>query len=82
MCLSLLPAPKTLFLPLGCLVQPQYEGFLFTLLYLAFFSVCLSSFGGLVFSEGEKEGEWIWGRGGFLESRRRITGNCGQDILY
>lgn len=37
MCLSLLPAPKTLFLPLGCLVQPQYEGFLFTLLYLAFF---------------------------------------------
>lgn len=62
MCLSLLPAPKTLFLPLGCLVQPQYESFLFILLYLAFFSVCLSSFGGLLFSEGEKR-KWIWGQG-------------------
>jgi hypothetical protein len=41
--LTLWPAPGTLFLLLGCLVQPRYEGLFFCLIVSCFvmFSCCL-----------------------------------------
>lgn len=59
--LTLLLALKTLFLLVGCVVQPGYEieGFCLVL----FHPVWLLSLAGLLFSERETEGEWIWKRG-------------------
>lgn len=69
--LTLLPAPGTLFLLLGCLVQLWYEGFCLVLLNL--FCPVWLSLGGLLFSEGgvdlgerggggAAEGEWREGK--------------------
>ena len=50
--LILLSDLETLFLLLGCLVQPQQEGIHLVLLYLVF-SFYLSSLGDLLFSKEE-----------------------------
>lgn len=56
----------------------------FTLSYGTLFcSVWLLSLEGLLFSEEEREGEWIWERGEVGGARSsRVRANFGWDVLY
>lgn len=79
-----LPASRSLFLILGCLVQPQYEGFSLVLLYLVL-SYLTSSLEGLLLGEEEKDGKQIWLRRyviGCEAGRSRRRRNCCLEVLY
>lgn len=79
--LTLLPALGNLFLLLGCLSQPQYEGFCFVLIYFVLSHLTVVSWK-TVFSE--ENGRAVdmsesrdWGVG-----KSRGIKNCGLDIFF
>lgn len=81
MSLTLLPTPRTLFLLLCCLIQPQFEDVCFVLLY--FVLLCLDIFScRSAFSKGRQRGRGSereerkvgsWGSG----RRGKCAGMCG-----
>lgn len=73
---------EVLFLPFGCLIQPQYESFHLILLDLIL--SCLMSLKSLFISEEERGGMDLAEREGRmeLEGGRGRKGNCDWDILY
>lgn len=74
---QLLPAYGTLFLLLGCLKQPWYEGLCLFLLHL----VQLIFLGGLLFFWRETEEQWFWGRGVEAGLGEVEKGGCRLDLL-
>lgn len=71
-------ALRTLWLLLGCLVQPRYKDYFLILLLSCFvvFDCCL--FGGLLFSEGKHKGSWSGEEGNWGEMGR----NGGRGTLF
>lgn len=79
MSLSLLPAPKTLFLLWGSLVQPQYEGFPFI---VSCFCSVIHLLEACSLLKGKQKGSASGGAGSFWELGGAEGGETLQDILY